>query len=71
MTTHRYIFQALIPEYVRAGVGVAMTAGPVLLIDAIAPVAWALGKLGFPKLNRANVSKTGLEGFLGIAYYAR
>ena len=45
MTTHRHNFQALMPEYIRTGVGVALTAGPALLIDAIAPVAWALGIL--------------------------
>jgi hypothetical protein len=45
MTTHRHNFQALMPEYIRTGVGVALTAGPVLLADTIAPVAWALGIL--------------------------
>ena len=45
MTTHRHNFQSLVPEYVRAGVGVALTAGPVLLVDTITSIAWALGIL--------------------------
>jgi len=45
MTTHRHHFQALIPEYVRTVVGAALTAGPVLLVDTIAPVTWVLGIL--------------------------
>ena len=43
MTTHRHSFRALRPEYIRAGVGFVLTAGPVMLVETIAPVAWVMG----------------------------
>ncbi len=42
MSTHRYPLRALAGEYGRAGIGLLLTAGPLLLADSTPPVAYVL-----------------------------
>jgi uncharacterized membrane protein len=45
MSRHRYSGRVLTADYLRAGLGLAVTAGPVLLLDPAPPVAAVLGTL--------------------------
>lgn len=42
MSVHRYPTSALLADYGRAGVGVALTGGPVLFLDPAATFGWCL-----------------------------
>jgi hypothetical protein len=43
---HRYGAAALVPDYLRAAGGVALTAGPLALVDLSSIMAWLLAGLG-------------------------
>ncbi len=45
MSTHTYSRNALIPEYLRSGIGVLLTGGPLLLAEPSAAVFFPLGGL--------------------------
>jgi len=45
MSVHRYPTSALLADYGRAGVGLALTGGPVLLLTPAPSFAWSLGAL--------------------------
>ena len=45
MSDHRYTFAALRPDYVRAGAGIVLTAGPLVVVNPISPLAYVLGVL--------------------------
>jgi hypothetical protein len=43
MSRHHYPVSALYADYLRVAVGLALTLGPLLLLDLAAPIAWLLG----------------------------
>jgi hypothetical protein len=45
MTRHRYPIAILYPDYFRAALGLALTAGPLLLLDLAPAIAWLLSGL--------------------------
>jgi hypothetical protein len=45
MSRHHYPISALYADYLRVAVGLALTLGPLLLLDLAAPIAWLLGAL--------------------------
>jgi len=45
MSDHRYTLASLTPDYIRAGVGVVLTAGPLVLVRPIPALALVLGVL--------------------------
>jgi hypothetical protein len=45
MSTHRYPIGALSSDYLRVAVGLALTLGPLLLLELAAPIAWLLAAL--------------------------
>lgn len=47
--TYRYAFRALMPQYIRGGLGVVLMAGPLLFVDTTATVAiiFAIGAAAF------------------------
>jgi hypothetical protein len=45
VTVHRYPLPALMADYARAGAGLTLTAGPLVLVPAAPVVAWALGAM--------------------------
>ena len=59
MSRHRYSGRALAGDYLRAGSGLAITAGPVLLLDPAPAVAAILGALAL--LFGAFALRTGLR----------
>ncbi|MGB0630277.1 MAG: hypothetical protein ACPGRZ_06255 [Alphaproteobacteria bacterium] len=47
MTQHRHTIRSIAPDYIRAGVGLAVTAGPILVIPTAEPISWTLMFLVF------------------------
>ena len=45
MSDHRYTAAALTPDYIRAGAGFVLTAGPLALVDPTPTLAYVLGAL--------------------------
>ena len=45
MSLHNYPRSALVPDYIRAGIGVALTAGPLLLVKPATVMVYILGCL--------------------------
>ena len=45
MSRHHYPIGALSSDYMRVGVGLALTLGPLLLLELAAPIAWLLAAL--------------------------
>jgi hypothetical protein len=45
MSRHHYPVSALSSDYLRVAVGLALTLGPLLLLDLAAPIAWLLAAL--------------------------
>ena len=45
MRDHRYTVAALTPDYVRAGAGIVLTAGPLVLVNPAPVLAYVLGAL--------------------------
>ena len=45
MSDHRYTVAALTPDYVRAGAGIALTAGPLVVVNPAPIPAYLLGAL--------------------------
>ena len=59
MSRHRYSRRVLIKDYLRAGLGLAVTAGPVLLLQPAPAIAVVLGALSL--LFGAFALRTGLR----------
>ena len=47
MSTHRHTIRTIAPDYIRAGVGLALTAGPIFVVPTVEPVSWTLMFLTF------------------------
>ncbi len=46
MTVHRHDFRSLGGDYLRAGLGLALTSGPLVLVPVHAVLAWMFGAVG-------------------------
>ena len=47
MTAYRHTLRTIAPDYIRAGAGLAVTAGPILFVPTTEPVSWTLMFLVF------------------------
>jgi hypothetical protein len=47
MTQYRHTIRTIAPDYIRAGVGLAVTAGPIFIVPTAEPVSWTLMFLVF------------------------
>ena len=47
MTRYRHTIRTIAPDYLRAGVGLALTAGPIFVVPTADPVSWTLMFLTF------------------------
>ena len=42
MTQYRHTLRTIAPDYIRAGIGLAATAGPVFVVPTAEPISWTL-----------------------------
>ena len=47
MRQYRHSIRTIAPDYIRAGVGLAVTAGPIIIVPISEPVSWTLMFLVF------------------------